>query len=68
MHALAVVHNFICVFDPDDLPAGNEQEEIRASSFGTLSEGTLRAEVQRANEKRDVIAKAMWEDYKRRTC
>jgi hypothetical protein len=72
--ALAVLHNFIRIFDPDDL-AEEEEDLGNIEDFTNnlppeipitpenLGRHISPAERVRAGEKRDAIAKAMWVDY-----
>lgn len=76
MAAMAVLHNFIRINDPDDTnrPGGLQRG---AEQSGTHQEGIhddeddednfqgviTPAERRRAQERRDRIAKQMWEDY-----
>jgi len=70
--ALAALHNFIRKYDPDEIEmyADDETLEVgleigaRAGSVGELGTGSVtREETDRANERRDRIAGAMWEQY-----
>lgn len=71
--ALAVLHNFIRTFDPSDLAEEDDDEDevfddnslpseipITPENLGTHISPEERA---RASEKRDQIAKQMWDDY-----
>jgi hypothetical protein len=72
--AIAALHNFVHVHDPDDLAMeegdngddlddgiGNGEEiPITPENLGGY---ISQAEKDRAGAKRDEIAKAMWEDY-----
>ena len=66
--ALAALHNFIRMNDPDDMAefgdnVDDPQPGIRADK-GQLSEGVPRAaEKRRAKETRDRIAQEMWVQY-----
>ncbi len=54
VHALAVVHNFIQIHDPDDIDTEEDKEDDEEGEeprMGTLSEGSAREEVCRATER-----------------
>jgi secreted trypsin-like serine protease len=66
IHAICVLHNFICVHNPDEDMGVTEAEMARrmprrsAADFG----GSVSAEERtRANTRRDDIAQHMWEQY-----
>lgn len=65
--ALAALHNFILDYDPHDLEAYNEvvtDPLPGRAHFGELASGPPRQEEKdRAVNRRDDIAQAMWEDY-----
>jgi hypothetical protein len=63
--ALAAIHNFIRIHDPDELEGFVDAEDIEEGFFaGGLAEGQTRmAEKRRANARRDRIAAEMWEQY-----
>lgn len=69
--ACLVIHNFIRIHDPDDLPEDNEDDDVaRGGEQGEdvdeeamLGTGITRAETRRADARRDRIAEAMWTDY-----
>ncbi|THU90174.1 hypothetical protein K435DRAFT_676444, partial [Dendrothele bispora CBS 962.96] len=71
--ALVALHNFILKKDENDLEkylgddCYDEQPGVRGSgeiNFGSLADGyTTRTEKQQAENRRDEIAQAMWEDY-----
>jgi len=73
--ALAASHNFIMDHDPghiNDYLEDNEDNldpnpgQPLENEFGTLADGAvMQAEKDRATEKRDNIAQAMWNDYQR---
>lgn len=77
--ALAALHNFISTHDPDDLAQidkapGDEDEEANMGNNGPLEleinadhlGGHIStAEKNRATERRDVIAQAMWVSYQK---
>ena len=65
--ALSVVHNFIRIHDPDDLPENDEEEDHSQLNvdIGRLQHTIGADERGRAAERRDTIAKAMWADYER---
>ena len=67
---LAMLHNFICVTDPDDEAEhkddheggdhGAQSHEIDPAHLGQY---ITEAEKQRAGTAQDTIVMAMWEDY-----
>lgn len=68
--ALCVLHNFIRIHDPQDLV--EEEIEEQYQELGRRAEHRTpedykthitREESLRAGDKRDAIAKAMWEQY-----
>jgi hypothetical protein len=64
VQATCVIHNFIRIHDPDDVPNVEERlvddlEVDRASLVGSVS----RAERDQASRKRDQIAQMMWASY-----
>lgn len=64
--ALCAIHNFILTFDVEDvLDSSNSAltEYVTASQVWTG--GVSSVERERAAERRDTIAKAMWEKYQR---
>jgi hypothetical protein len=63
--ALAAIHNFIRMHDPDDLEDFAESEDLeRGFVAGELAEGQTRpAEKRRSNARQDGIAAAMWAQY-----
>ena len=66
--ALAAIHNFIRIHDPDEIEGFAGADDIERGFFageaGELAEGEARtAEKRRANTRRDVIAAEMWEQY-----
>ena len=72
--ALAALHNFIRIFDPDDGALdddGGDDQSQGASLPGMMGEINqdhlghyiTQVEKDRANERRDNIARAMWEQY-----
>jgi hypothetical protein len=67
--ALAALHNFIRQYDPDDIDLDaddppNFQMDSDPEFTGELGEGpATSSERARANERRDGIAAAMWEQY-----
>jgi hypothetical protein len=63
--ALAAIHNFIRIHDPEELNDFAEAEDMEPGFFsGELAEGQTRtAEKRRANTRRDGIAAEMWEQY-----
>jgi hypothetical protein len=75
--ALAVVHNFICIYDPkdsafledskdnNDKGQGRTQAKDSDENTATASATTPADECGRAAERREQIAKALWRSYKR---
>ena len=63
--ALAAIHNFIRIHDPDELEDFVDADDTEQGFFaGELAQGQTRtAERRRANARRDEIAAAMWEQY-----
>jgi hypothetical protein len=65
--ALAAVHNFIRMHDPEEIEGFDDADDMEQGFFqvaGELAEGETRApEKRQANTRRDVIAAAMWEQY-----
>ena len=63
--ALAAIHNFIRVHDPDELASFTESADLeRGFVSGELAAGQTRAaEKRRATMRRDEIAAAMWVQY-----
>ena len=63
--ALAAIHNFIRDLDPTDLSDFTEVEDIQPGwHSGDLADALPhRAERERANNRRDNIANAMWVQY-----
>jgi hypothetical protein len=63
--ALAAIHNFIRMHDPDDLQDFAESEDLEPGFVaGELAAGQTRpAEKRQSNARRDAIAAAMWAQY-----
>jgi hypothetical protein len=63
--ALAAIHNFIRIHDPDELTSFTEPADLeRGFVSGELAAGLTRtAERRWANVRRDDIAAAMWVQY-----
>lgn len=73
--ALAALHNFISIWDPDDIENGQEYDDDSNSMIvgedredtailpENLGSNISPTERLRAGVKRDEIAKAMWADY-----
>ena len=63
--ALAAIHNFICDIDPIDINDFTEAENMQPGwRSGDLADALPhRAERERANNRRDDIANAMWDQY-----
>ena len=69
---LAVIHNFIRAYDPSDLPEDSEMEtvtglsgEVERMTANLADQAVGSEERNRAAERRDTIALAMWDDYQR---
>lgn len=63
--AICVLHNFICVYDPEE-NVGLEElstQVARRNPEDFARRGVSAQEKARANNKRDVIAKEMWRQY-----
>jgi hypothetical protein len=63
--ALAAVHNFIRIHDPDEIHDfdDNTSRDLNPG-YGDLAIGPANiAERNMASEKRDIIAQAMWDAY-----
>ena len=77
---LAVIHNFICTYDPSNLPEDSEMEmatglsgEVERMTANLADQAISSEERNQAAECRDTIALAMWDDYQcnqrgRRAC
>lgn len=66
IHALAVVHNIIRIYDPMDKPQPDDTDENDAPQndfVGELARNVSNADKTRAEKLRNDIAAAMWEDY-----
>ncbi|TFK64062.1 hypothetical protein BDN72DRAFT_775105, partial [Pluteus cervinus] len=61
--ALAVLHNFLRIHDPSDLPAINSTIPIYDNVDDNTTFTITARERKRAAARRDIIAKAMWTDY-----
>ncbi|KAJ3966100.1 hypothetical protein EV361DRAFT_809602, partial [Lentinula raphanica] len=75
--ALAAIHNFITSMDPGDqgykihgaacevrISRENAEAQVEnANDDGELGSTVTAAERRQANERRDAIAQAMWDDY-----
>ena len=63
--ALAAIHNFICMYDPEELVDFTESEDLEPGFVsGGLAEGVAgRAERRQANKRQDEIANDMWTQY-----
>jgi hypothetical protein len=64
--AMAAIHNFIRIHDPDDINREAEKEAERCPPCrqpGNLGGDISRREIRRATKRRDDIAIAMWEQY-----
>lgn len=67
VQALAVVHNVIRIYDPEDLPDEDEDRNGHfrqdTDSYGTLGLALTNAERRDAESLRDGIASKMWSQY-----
>ena len=66
--ALAALHNFIRIYDPQDIDMNADepvdfQIEMGARDVGELGRAVTPAETTRANKRRAKIAREMWEQY-----
>ncbi len=63
--ALGAVHNFIHVYDADEIyEFGDDAQDLNPEYYGNLAHGPAGVvERARAKLKRDQIAQAMWESY-----
>ncbi|KAH9012948.1 hypothetical protein EDB83DRAFT_2233525, partial [Lactarius deliciosus] len=61
--ALAVLHNFIHIYDPNDVTY--DAEDRQANTDEPERGAVARDEQRRANDRRERIAKCMWDDYVR---
>ena len=68
--ALAVVHNFIRLFDPRDKELNDKQipQETSENSMMDTERIGLADDRGNASRHREEIAQAMWRDYKARSC
>lgn len=58
---MAVVHNFIRIYDPADVIDGDD--DSYGDTGGPRQGNVGREERQRANDRREKIAREMWDDY-----
>jgi hypothetical protein len=70
VQALCVIHNFIRIHDPNDIPDIDEDDEDDedpdyASVPGNLTRDISRAEREEAAALRDKIANEMWSSYQK---
>jgi hypothetical protein len=63
--ALISIHNFIRIFDPEDLPEPDSNDLGNEENAGRLQGGISIEEKSRATKFRDKIASEMWEDYQK---
>lgn len=63
--AMALLHSFIRIYDPDDVLMPWESGNEVGNGRGMKEHGISSNEVSRANKKRDEIAKSMWNDYQK---
>ena len=70
--ALCVVHNFIRIYDPQDIPelpenyidSDGSDDNIHSGNLGAMSSTTSKSQ---AETFRDELAKKMFKDYKKET-
>ncbi|KAI0246948.1 hypothetical protein BJV78DRAFT_1101525, partial [Lactifluus subvellereus] len=61
---LAAIHNFICIYDPEEILDFDYISEDPGPSFGSVALGPANlAEREEATAERDRIAQAMWTGY-----
>ncbi|KDQ52283.1 hypothetical protein JAAARDRAFT_139030, partial [Jaapia argillacea MUCL 33604] len=64
--ALAAVHNFICIHDPEEIKDfdGFDPRDPNSGNYGELAKGPAnRWEGKRETDEWDWIAQMMWTDY-----
>ena len=62
--ALAALHNFIRIHDPDEIVDILPPDNVDIEATGALAtELPGRAEHEQANHRRDLIARDMWNQY-----
>ncbi|KZT31283.1 hypothetical protein SISSUDRAFT_956594, partial [Sistotremastrum suecicum HHB10207 ss-3] len=62
--ALAALHNFIRIHDPDEINDFYDAEDENDGIYGELARGPAnRAEKTRGDLYRDTVAEAMWQSY-----
>lgn len=62
--ALAALHNFIRIHDPDEIVDILPPDNVDIEATGALAtELPGRAEREQANHRRDLIARDMWNQY-----
>ena len=63
--AICTLHNFIHIHDPDDLEGATDEIECRSSrrTREHYGKSITESEKKRGDERRDKIAKKMWDDY-----
>ena len=64
--AICALHNFIVSYDSDDAILCNREETVRQvlpAQQEELGHRVVRAETLRSTERRDIIAKEMWDQY-----
>ena len=65
--ALVAIHNFIWVYDPEDLPEIDDDQIVTGHGtevdLGRLQSGISTEEQNHASDFRKKIALAMWQDY-----
>jgi hypothetical protein len=68
VQGLAVIHNFIRIFDPQDILEETDDLNTHPISFDSneLGKNITQSERTRASDRRDAIAEAMWAGYQRR--
>ena len=71
--ALSAIHNFICMHNPNEEPAP-EEDNVQNDISSVSGAGSVDTAVMETNEvvtsgtRRDQIAQAMWDDYQRWCC
>ncbi len=62
--ACGVIHNFIRIYAPEDIPQPYTAVEVTPAQRGTLGIASISSqESRRATQKREDIAQAMWHSY-----
>jgi hypothetical protein len=68
--ALAIVHNFICLFNPRDKELNDKQipQETSENSMMDTEHVGLADDRGNTSRCREEIAQVMWRDYEARSC